>query len=296
MERAAQQTPHLPVKSDLRDPKFLAPLNTKVGLVDEQPPLSPSAPPHDVYLSSEEDASSSADEYSDYDYDSESEYSNDSPKLGPCEDVARLVSIVFTGKPLVVQVRSRSAPSTPETGEVSPTTIMPQQRSFEDLTKLRSRRTSVASIASAGYLSAFSRSSTFAPGEVTPKHAFLNTDPFARPQSQQSSYEHDRPRTPKSGSGSMLKRTLSLARKRSRPGLSAAAAADSLDDVSIRSMSIDETDEESEERHSAEIKASRRRTMLFDSASTPAPAVRSPPKGHSRLRSGLSISLGRRKN
>jgi hypothetical protein len=105
----------------------------------------------------------------------------------------------------------------------------------------------------------------------------------------------------------MLRRTLSLARKRSKPALNRAAVTDSQDSLPLRSASVDHTHENVQEhvlkrraRHQDVMQAARNSTILTKppppvvetTEAKPAPVQ----KGHSRLRSGLSISMGRRKS
>lgn len=91
------------------------------------------ATPHDVYLSSEEDASSSADDFSDYDWESSSEVDLSEAGVEVCEAklaasptsssvsspavphprrsheiTARAVAVVFSGKPAIIELSSCS--------------------------------------------------------------------------------------------------------------------------------------------------------------------------------------------
>ncbi|KAL6849372.1 hypothetical protein ACO1O0_008912 [Amphichorda felina] len=329
-----QEAPALPVKSGLRTSRFLEPIDSKAGLDAEQPPLSPATAPHDVYLSSEEDASSSADDFSDYDFESDSEVSPDSPDgRRSHEDTARVVSFVFYGKPSVVQLRprARSAGSgmererNHEHGEHEPQPKPIQRTSTDPLRSSRRRISSVSSSASSSILSTFSRSSAvLTPSSATAspptgkRPAFLSIDPYAsrsRTEPQQR-LEIDRPPTPKSGGGSggsMLRRTFSLARKRSRPALDKAAAAESheppmpLRPASVEVSSGEYRQHQHQQGSSRAARHSRQPDVVQAAAAT---AVRNStigavpvaemeakaaPKGHSRLRSGLSISMGRRK-
>ncbi|KAL8333276.1 hypothetical protein RB593_003140 [Gaeumannomyces tritici] len=106
------------------------------------------ATPHDVYLSSEEDASSSADDFSDYDWESSSEVdlseagvelcegklaaspassSGSSPSVPPPrrshEITARAVAVVFSGKPAMIELShcSKRCTSRSETNNNTPT-------------------------------------------------------------------------------------------------------------------------------------------------------------------------------
>lgn len=284
-----QQAPALPTKSNLRSSRFLEPIDTKAGL-DEQPPLSPATAPHDVYLSSEEDASSSADDFSDFESDSEAD--PESPNCKNHADTARVVSFVFYGKPALVNLPPRS--SSP-----SPVESPPQQKIQRISTdpEFMRRRTSVSSTASTSILSTFSRSSTFTPtGHLRQKPSFLSIDPFANKGEPEQSHESERPRTP--SASSMLKRTFSLARKRSKPHLNQAAT-QSQDVLAIRPASVDHTVEDIEAAKTKEValKAARRKTTMMEPPPIPetTEAPRQASKTHSRLRSGLSISMGRRR-
>ncbi|KAI6259586.1 hypothetical protein MCOR27_003063 [Pyricularia oryzae] len=177
--------------------------------------------PHDVYLSSEEDASSSADDFSDFEWESgsEFEYADDaqiaeassssgmsSPSGGPRrrshEITARVVSVIYVGKPAIVNLSTpskRTSPSpTRSTMNVSPTpsntSAAPAQSSLSS-----SRRRSVSAATSFARRLSISSTASFSPGvapaTATPVKAknviasvftrkgqqplFLNTDPFA---------------------------------------------------------------------------------------------------------------------
>ena len=96
----------------------------------------------------------------------------------------------------------------------------------------------------------------------------------------------------------MLKRTLSLARKRSKPHLNQAATQAS-NDLLIRPVSVEPYSLTSSPDPEAALKASRRRTVMVEPPPIPEDVPTTPvssklAKGHSRLR-GLSMSLGRRK-
>ncbi|KAI0157419.1 hypothetical protein GGR57DRAFT_461827 [Xylariaceae sp. FL1272] len=176
---------------------------------------------HSLYLSSEEDASSSADDFSDYDYESSSEESEMSPGSRSSQEVtARAVSVVFVGKPSVVNLTTarRSLPSIQR----------PQSEFFPsafDATSLESRP--------AGPPRKFSLAST----HDLPKHTatFLDQDPFASgPYLGRSSTtiqglassSTPYPRTPRTSSGTFhrFQKSISLVRKRSRANLKAEAA------------------------------------------------------------------------
>ncbi|KAI2629109.1 hypothetical protein GGS26DRAFT_113270 [Hypomontagnella submonticulosa] len=206
-------TPKLPEKSSLRVSRFLDSL--------KRISTEPIANPHDTYLSSEEDASSSADDFSDYDYDSTSEESEKSPpRRRSQEDTARAVSVIFVGKPCVVDLASG-------------------RRSVSPIRRPR-MRSSTPSIRTSSIESRSSshppRKSSLASTIEIPKEspAFLNQDPFAS-----SSYKLESgkgsvpalgsPRLPKTPTAAFhrFQKSISLVRKRSRPNLKDAASRDS---------------------------------------------------------------------
>ncbi|KAI6782471.1 uncharacterized protein J7T54_001328 [Emericellopsis cladophorae] len=290
-----QQAPALPQRSNRRASRFLEPINPKTGFLDEQPPLSPSHPPHEVYLSSEEEASSSADDFSDNDFDSDTEVDPLTPVRKSQEDTARVVNFVYWGKPSIVELPQR--PTSPETMYSNPSQPRKVRRTTtEPITP--NRRTSFSSTHSSSRFSTVSRSSTAMGSPLRHKPAFLSIDPCpSRPESEHA-HDPDRPRTPKGSSNSMLKRTLSLARKRSKPHLNQAASQSS-SDLAIRPVSVEPFSQTSSPDPEAALKATRRRTVMVEPPPIPEDVPTTPvssrlSKGHSRLR-GLSISLGRRK-
>lgn len=211
--------PALPERSSLRASRLLDPLAFKNALQVEQPPLSPVAPPHDVYLSSEEDASSSADDFSDYEFGSESDLSLASPHLTTQQDIAGVVSVVYHGKPSLVNLSPRSTSPTSSvtqshsrsTSAQSPAPAQGILRS-STVSDMDYRRTSVASTASSTFFN-FSRSSTMTLATSSNKPAFLSIDPFASKSGSRETDDIDRPRTPTA----ILKRKLTLSKKRSKP-------------------------------------------------------------------------------
>ncbi|KAL2163123.1 hypothetical protein VTH06DRAFT_6959 [Thermothelomyces fergusii] len=103
------EVPRLPPRSALRRSKTLEGLGLRLGGAGGAAAagLGQAATPHDVYLSSEEDASSDADDFSDYGYDGDSSVEDPgSPTRGPAREAvtARVVSVVFSGKPSIVDL------------------------------------------------------------------------------------------------------------------------------------------------------------------------------------------------
>lgn len=209
--------PALPQKSSLRASRMLD-LNIH-KLAAEQPFITQSAP-HDVYLSSEEDASSAAGDFSDFDFESGSEDSEKSIKRREShEDTARVVSVVFAGKPSLVDLPRRSM-SPSSNGSNS----RPQSRLRRTSTDpILGRRLSICSSASSGILHP-PRTSSMAiePRKLAKQRPqFLSIDPFATKAEAEERDEAEGLKTPKTPTG-MFKRTLSLVRKKSKPALHSA--------------------------------------------------------------------------
>lgn len=181
--------------------------------------------PHDVYLSSEEEASSSADDFSDYDFsDSDADADVEELQLGETElppthrrrrrsheDTARVVSVVFSGRPSIIDVSARRSASSasserPRTSVASATeTRRPSTASGGLLNPHPPRSSSMMVMTTTG-------------STDKPRPGFLTLDPF--PHEGEGEEEDDVPRTPKTPTATVLKsvsRTFSLVKKRSRP-------------------------------------------------------------------------------
>ena len=202
-ESDSLMAPALPVKSAMRASRLLATLPDKLA---EDRPVLTAAAPHILYLSSEEDASSSADEYSDFDdFDSDTESTGSKHSRKPSyEDTARIVSVIFSGKPSMITLAPRSKSTTtlqPRNASLHRTSTVPA------LWKERSNSTT-----SSGFPHP-PRSSSMVTEQK--RSTFLRVDPFA---SKTDSDDVERPKTPKTPTA-MFKRTLSLVKKRSKPSL-----------------------------------------------------------------------------
>ncbi|KAI1376520.1 hypothetical protein F4677DRAFT_80532 [Hypoxylon crocopeplum] len=223
------ETPKLPEKSALRGSRFLGSLKINTS--------EPANDPHDVYLSSEEDASSSADDFSDYDYDydSNSDESEKSPmRRRSQEDTARAVSVIFVGRPCVVDLasgrRSVSPIRRPRTRASSPSI---RTSSIESRPSHPPRKSSLAS--------------TVEMPRESP--SFLSQDPFATSNYKlESSLKEtapagSSPRLPKTPTAAFhrFQKSLSLVRKRSRPNLKDAATRDSLTWSTVSASTTDLT-------------------------------------------------------
>ncbi|KAH6987571.1 hypothetical protein BKA56DRAFT_275230 [Ilyonectria sp. MPI-CAGE-AT-0026] len=219
----AEQAPALPERSARRASRMLDGLTPhKLIAEDQQPPLKAQSAPHDVYLSSEEDASSSADDFSDFECESSSEQSQKSAiRRGSQEDTARVVSVIFSGKPSIVDLPRRSiSPSSSETSSRPPSRL----RRTSTMPIMDHRRVSMSSSPSGSSVRSSimhpPRTSSMLPSSRLEKQRphFLNIDPFATKTEREEEHNNGDLKTPKTPTG-MFKRTLSLVKKRSRPSL-----------------------------------------------------------------------------
>lgn len=222
---------------------------------DQQPPLKAQSAPHDVYLSSEEDASSSADDFSDFECESSSEQSQKSAvRRGSQEDTARVVSVIFSGKPSIVDLPRRSiSPSSSETSSRPHSRL----RRTSTMPIMDHRRVSMSSSPSGSSVRSSimhpPRTSSMLPSSRLEKQrpSFLNIDPFATKTEREEEHNNGDLKTPKTPTG-MFKRTLSLVKKRSRPSLNthfitqhSSLSRDSLPSFSTPSSHMEQVREES---------------------------------------------------
>ncbi|KAK2064645.1 hypothetical protein LY76DRAFT_36396 [Colletotrichum caudatum] len=216
-----RSAPALPAKSSLRASRLLDTMALKI--ITNQPAQSA---PQDIYLSSEEEASSSADEFSDYDYESESAESADSPVRKSHEITARVVSVIYSGKPAIVDLPStRRSPSPESVGSGSRSL---SRLAIPSSTEPTLRRMSTSPATGASYSPVYHpprSSSMMITTSMLPKEkpAFLSVDPYAsKPwdeREDERQLEADRPERPRTPTAQLFKRTLSMVRKRSRPQL-----------------------------------------------------------------------------
>ncbi|KAB5531277.1 hypothetical protein GE09DRAFT_1064011 [Coniochaeta sp. 2T2.1] len=215
--------PALPQRSALRASRMFD-MDTKFQASVQSTELS-QATPHDIYLSSEEDASSSADEFefSDYDFESENE-DPQSPRRISHEDTARVVSVVFAGKPSLIDL-----PATRRS--VSPTSTAEARRRASTVSSISPslHRSVTESAASSIQQHQSPRKSSLVSSLLSRKKAppFLNIDPYANGStysldavSKQEVEDESPLKTPKTPTAMLkngMSRTLSLVRKRSRP-------------------------------------------------------------------------------
>lgn len=222
-----EQAPALPEKSARRASRMMLDniITHKLTTEDQQPPLSTQAAPHAVYLSSEEDASSSADDFSDFECEYISEaVQQPTGRRGSQKDTARVVSVIYSGKPCIVDLPRRSMSPTSSESSSRP----PSRLRRTSILPVIDRRVSVGSAPSDCSMTSGSsaihppRTSSMLPPSRLEKQKpqFLSIDPFAtkRDQNDDQIPGINDMKTPKTPSG-MFKRTLSLVKKRSRPSL-----------------------------------------------------------------------------
>ncbi|KAF4985915.1 hypothetical protein FGRMN_11057 [Fusarium graminum] len=232
-QRQLAAAPALPAKSSLRASRCLD------GLLTNK-----IAPAHDVYLSSEEDASSSADDFSDFESDSGSDESRSLDRRGSREDTAKVVSVVYAGKPSVIDLPRRSVspsliseassrPSSRMSTSSRPRSCLRRTSTLPVTLPVLDRRMSFCTTSSGSVLHP-PRTSSMGTGRLEKKRPdFLSIDPFAakdRPETRDE--PNERPKTPKTPTG-VFKRTLSLVKKRSRPSLNTSFASQSRDNLSL---------------------------------------------------------------
>ncbi|KAL2021227.1 hypothetical protein VTK56DRAFT_7414 [Thermocarpiscus australiensis] len=241
--RSNPDVPELPQRSALRPSRIFDKHGLKFGGAVEAAELGQATTPHDVYLSSEEDASTDADDFSDYDCDSSVEDPTSPTRRSRREDTARVVSVVFAGKPAIVDLpasrkrpiscssmgtTTRTRSSSDSTASVKPPTtssVVTEDRPVTPASTVSSQsqprpRNDATSSRKGKHLSELL---------IKKKPQFLNIDPYANG----STYSLE---TPKAADDSAIKtprtpttllkgvtRSLSLVRKRSRPALGAAS-------------------------------------------------------------------------
>ncbi|TEA21296.1 hypothetical protein C8034_v007359 [Colletotrichum sidae] len=221
------QAPALPAKSSLRASRLLDGMALKI--VTNQPNDLNNAP-QEVYLSSEEEASSSADEFSDYDYDSDSVESAESPvRRKSHEDTARVVSVVYAGKPSIIDLPSTRRSASPESIEYRPSSRMVSSATAPSLRRMSTATTNIT--AYSPILHPPRSSSMMLTTSMLPKEppSFLSIDPcptksYGERAEEEQPMEVERPERPKTPTSALFKRTLSIVRKRSRPQLRDLAA------------------------------------------------------------------------
>ncbi|KAI1351734.1 hypothetical protein F5Y01DRAFT_107992 [Xylaria sp. FL0043] len=243
------EPPAIPKRNTLRTSRLLDSL--KLNSIESATKSLNST--HNVYLSSEEDASSSADEYSDDDYESSSEESEKSPVRRKSQEItARAVSVVFVGKPCVVELannrRSVSPVKRPQSEffgrSVSSPFGVDATRSRPDYPP---RKISLASIGDLPKESpSFLSQDPFSESPYTRRESILTIETNALPGPQSRV-----PRTP-TGAFQRFQKSIALARKRSRPNLKAAAENNaSMSSLNLSNLNTSQESQESNRLDSA---------------------------------------------
>ncbi|RYP65393.1 hypothetical protein DL771_008338 [Monosporascus sp. 5C6A] len=230
-QEVGDEPPALPERSALRASRLLD--NLKLNSIESARQSLNTTTSHDIYLSSEEDASSTTDDLSDYDFESEcesesqsncnsDESTQSSVRRRSREVTARAVSVIFIGRPCIVDLSSSRASAFLEDSASKPreaTLEKPRSIDIESLERpsLPPRQDSLPS--------AKLRKK---------KPAFLDTDPFAggNYSIDAATQQQDEPvvRTPRTPTAVLqrFQKSLSLVRKRSRQNLRAGISHENL--------------------------------------------------------------------
>lgn len=216
--RPSVDAPELPRKSALRASRFLDNLGLQLGGSIESAVEPGQATPLDVYLSSEEDASSDADDFSDYDYDSSNDDPTSPTRRTSHEDTARVVSVVFSGKPLIIDLALRRR-------STSPNSVATRSSASSAQSPIERPETPASSVSSPVQAPRKLLSDLL----VRKRPTFLHIDPYANgstysldaaPKQEREAVEERTLMMPTQLLKGMSK-TFNLVRKRSRPNLRA---------------------------------------------------------------------------
>lgn len=292
--KPSPRAPALPDKSARRASRFPY-TNPTTSRPQSKTHTNPTATPYDLYLSSEEDASSSADDFSDFDFESDNEEYKKHRRGPSIAITARVVSVIFSGKPSMVELPARS-----RTSGSSEAPAFRRAATEPALTRRLSTTSSTSSVTTFHP----TRPSSRVPAslERPNRPAFLNTDPFPSKLGE----DIERPLTPLTPTA-MFKRGLSLVKKRSRPQLSPAHFyAHSKENFSVQTLPVDTAEERQSRQltdspleakspgYYQEIMKSARRKARGLQDSDAASLMSSNTVNLSKLRAGFS--LGRRRS
>ncbi|KAG5921975.1 hypothetical protein E4U61_005978 [Claviceps capensis] len=201
------EVPVLPPRSARRVSRLMTPIPPKKTASSERPML-PHAAPHQMYLSSEEDASSSADDFSDFAEDPESDSENSH------KSTARMVSVKFYGKPSIVTMPSRRSisPSSSSSRPTGPAIL----RTLTEPALSRPRSISSTCSLTPTFNHPPRSSSMMTASFAKKRPGFLQIDPYAK--GNEDLPEIGSARTPKTPTA-MFRKTLNLVKKRSKQNL-----------------------------------------------------------------------------
>ncbi|KAH6960029.1 hypothetical protein BKA56DRAFT_680278 [Ilyonectria sp. MPI-CAGE-AT-0026] len=180
----------MPANSTLRASRMLD-VNIHMAAWKEQPPFTQTTP-HDAYLFAGEDASASVDDFSGFDFDLSNSQRSENRRSH--EDTARVVSVIFAGKPSIVDLPRRStSPSSKGSNSRPPRRL--RRSSTEPV--LTGRCTSICSSASSPIIHPH-RTYSMGPRKLEKQRPqFLNIDPFAaKPELEQVQMVQEERATP----------------------------------------------------------------------------------------------------
>ncbi|KAK0719625.1 hypothetical protein B0H67DRAFT_599325 [Lasiosphaeris hirsuta] len=224
--RSSADAPELPRKSALRASRLLDNLGLQLGGSIGTAVEPGQATPLDVYLSSEEDASSDADDFSDYGYDSSNEDPTSPTRRSSHEDTARVVSVVYSGKPSIIDLsllRRSISPNSTRTRSSTTSSRSP----IDDRPSTAASSIASSPVQSGGNVTR--KPSLLSDLLVKKRPPFLNIDPYANGSTysleipnkpERRATENDSiTKAPKTPTQILrgVSRTFSLVRKRSRP-------------------------------------------------------------------------------
>lgn len=277
--------PALPEKSALRASRLLATMPQK--LPQDRTVLTHAAP-HLVYLSSEEDGSSSADDLSDLDsFDSDSEDSLDGYIAH--SEFARAVSVIFSGKPSMINLTGRSA-SLASFRPPSDDAALRSTSTEPVLSRIRSSSSATSS------LNHPPRSSSINTNLDKRRPKFLHVDPFA--VSKADKEETDSLKAPKTPTAMFSRAFSSLVKKRSRPTLSPVTRDNEVDHMEqVGEETTEELPGESCSPRSMSVGAVKYHDIMGaakKNAQQTAPAPATPTSPNSTKNGIRTFSLGRR--
>ncbi|KAG5994389.1 hypothetical protein E4U54_003105 [Claviceps lovelessii] len=292
---ASDEAPMLPPRSARRVSRLTMPIPPKKTTSSDQPML-PHAAPHQLYLSSEEDASSSADDFSDFadELDSDSEKSERrTDRRVSREDTARMVSVIFYGKPSIVTMCPRRSISPSSSTGQAGTNIL---RTTTEPVLSRPRSISPSCSTTTTFSRPPRSSSMMTAGGIAKKRpGFLQLDPYAKGDVEPLPSA----RTPKTPTA-MFRKTLNLVKKRSKHNLQ---QSESRESHLLPMEQVGEAEEERDPRESIcmepptpalvsyqDIIRNAKRNTLHPMSRSEASSPKSP---RPRFRSGLSLSRQR---
>lgn len=243
--RPKKTVPDLPVKSRMRASRILEDLTIQLQSL-EQSALNDinkhsDEDPHEHYLSSEEEASESADDYDEsiIELDSDRPTSSRASSRHSHEDVARVVSFMFVGKPMLVEITLEKPKATAHLQRFSNKRPSPLRLTpSTSMTSLRSNRPTTSRTSSLGApTNVMSGSSTsfikpkISVSTLAGKASFLSYDPYPAAEAKEMSFpspskndssseKHSKDTTSSTKDSWKLNRRFSISSKHRKPSIS----------------------------------------------------------------------------